>query len=185
MAFQCPYCSHEGPPNVRKEGLSSTGLVVFILLLVFCLPLCWDPLRRQRVQGRGARLRCLWNETRINRGLRCVALAAFLGYVAWNMAWLLQALPDSIWRCATGLPCPTTGVTRSLHALGCGHLREFFLFNPMTAGYALLLVVSGIILCRQWLSARSLALPRTVAVAWFVALTAGWVLKFATPPAYW
>lgn len=34
------------PPNPQQEyalGLTKTGLIVFIVLLILCLPLCWLP----------------------------------------------------------------------------------------------------------------------------------------------
>jgi hypothetical protein len=40
--FTCPFCHFQGPPIVERK-LSSNGWVVFVLLLVFCLPLCWLP----------------------------------------------------------------------------------------------------------------------------------------------
>jgi len=36
----------QAPPNPQQEyalGLTKTGLIVFIILLVVCLPLCWLP----------------------------------------------------------------------------------------------------------------------------------------------
>jgi len=42
MAFKCPYCEKEGAPVTVKK-VSSTGWIVFVLLLVFCFPLCWLP----------------------------------------------------------------------------------------------------------------------------------------------
>lgn len=41
--FKCPFCGHEGPPVETKDGLSGAGWAVFIILLLFCLPLCWLP----------------------------------------------------------------------------------------------------------------------------------------------
>ena len=41
--FRCPYCSAEAPPVISKGGLNSNGWVIFILALLFCLPLCFLP----------------------------------------------------------------------------------------------------------------------------------------------
>ena len=38
----CPFCHFQGAPIVERK-LSSNGWVIFILLLIFCLPLCWLP----------------------------------------------------------------------------------------------------------------------------------------------
>jgi hypothetical protein len=37
--FQCPYCGTEEPPEV-KTRMSTTGWVVFVILLICCFPLC-------------------------------------------------------------------------------------------------------------------------------------------------
>ncbi|MBN1464091.1 MAG: LITAF-like zinc ribbon domain-containing protein [Paludibacteraceae bacterium] len=42
MAFKCPFCEHDGMPIIEKK-MSGTGWVIFVLLLLFCLPLCWIP----------------------------------------------------------------------------------------------------------------------------------------------
>jgi|SRR5215213_635270 len=40
VIYRCPYCQSPYPPMV-VEKVSGGGWVVFILLLLFCLPLCW------------------------------------------------------------------------------------------------------------------------------------------------
>lgn len=40
--FVCPFCRYQGPPNIQKE-MSSGGWILFVVLLLFCLPLCWLP----------------------------------------------------------------------------------------------------------------------------------------------
>jgi hypothetical protein len=40
--FTCPFCHFQGPPIVERK-LSQNGWVIFVLLLIFCLPLCWLP----------------------------------------------------------------------------------------------------------------------------------------------
>ena len=42
MALKCPFCDHEGMPVIEKK-MSETGWVIFVLLVIFCLPLCWIP----------------------------------------------------------------------------------------------------------------------------------------------
>ena len=37
--FKCPFCQNEGPPATEKE----LNTLMFVLLLLFCLPLCWLP----------------------------------------------------------------------------------------------------------------------------------------------
>lgn len=40
--FTCPFCGNQGPPIISKT-MSSGGWILFAVLLVFCLPLCWLP----------------------------------------------------------------------------------------------------------------------------------------------
>ena len=42
MAFKCPFCQHEGHPVVQQK-MSTGGWILFAVLLVLCLPLCWLP----------------------------------------------------------------------------------------------------------------------------------------------
>jgi len=42
MAAKCPVCGHEGTA-IAQEQVSMTGWIVFIVLLVVCIPLCWIP----------------------------------------------------------------------------------------------------------------------------------------------
>lgn len=37
--FKCPFCQNETPPRIEKE----VNMVIFVILLLFCLPLCWIP----------------------------------------------------------------------------------------------------------------------------------------------
>lgn len=41
-AVTCPQCGHNGPPEITKE-VSTMGWVMFVVLLCFCLLLCWLP----------------------------------------------------------------------------------------------------------------------------------------------
>jgi lipopolysaccharide-induced tumor necrosis factor-alpha factor len=41
--FHCPFCGSEYPP-VESEQISQAGWVLFVVLILFCIPLCWIPL---------------------------------------------------------------------------------------------------------------------------------------------
>jgi hypothetical protein len=84
-----------------------------------------------------------------------------------------------------GIPCPTTGGTRSVLALCHGQWRQAFLFNPLTPVYLLLFAYSVATLSRQLLAGKRLALQQFTARAWLAALTVGWVAKFALGRKYW
>ena len=40
--FKCPYCGTEKPPIIGKR-VSGAGWVLFVVLLLFCICLCWLP----------------------------------------------------------------------------------------------------------------------------------------------
>jgi lipopolysaccharide-induced tumor necrosis factor-alpha factor len=42
FGFRCPYCGHQGPPSTQKK-ISAAGWILFAVLLMFCIPLCWLP----------------------------------------------------------------------------------------------------------------------------------------------
>ena len=39
--MQCPNCNQDVPVNAG--GLNTNGVIFFVVLLLFCLPLCWLP----------------------------------------------------------------------------------------------------------------------------------------------
>ncbi|MFB6340237.1 LITAF-like zinc ribbon domain-containing protein [Saccharicrinis sp. FJH62] len=42
MEIKCPYCNYEGAPII-EERIKVEGWVLFVVLLIFCIPLCWIP----------------------------------------------------------------------------------------------------------------------------------------------
>lgn len=40
--FSCPFCQQQVQPLVVQK-VSTAGWVVFVVLLLFCIPLCWLP----------------------------------------------------------------------------------------------------------------------------------------------
>ena len=42
FGFMCPFCRYQGPPVIQQQ-VSSGGWILFVILLLFCLPLCWLP----------------------------------------------------------------------------------------------------------------------------------------------
>jgi len=126
----------------------------------------------------------MWNQD----GLRIKRFAAvsFIGYVAWNMSWLLcNQVPPSLLTYYTGLPCPTTGVCRSLIALCHGDFCRSILCNPFTLPYIGLTCLSGFLVLKCSLRKHELVLPTLVARAWFFALSGGWAAKFVLGKEYW
>jgi hypothetical protein len=119
--------------------------------------------------------------------LRLLATALAIVYVAWNVVWLVlfHCLPPSLLLALTGLPAPTTGMTRSLLCLCRADFRQSFLWNAMALPMALLFAV-----CLLWIlflavGGRKVVLPQWVLHCWGAFLIVAWVGKFAFGPAYW
>lgn len=118
--------------------------------------------------------------------IKTIALIAFGGYILWNAAWFLHGcVPPSIFAFCTGLPCPTTGTTRSVLSLWHGDIHGFFLFNPLTTVYIALTGISAFILLRRSLQRQEVILPKSVGWAWLLVLVSGWVTKFTLGSKYW
>jgi hypothetical protein len=101
-------------------------------------------------------------------------------WLGWNLWWLLVAhrLPPSILT-AAGVPCPTTGCTRALLALGDGDLTGSLRHNPFAVPLAVLFLLSV-----AWAGGAALRpgpwrLPRGLAIAWGVLLPMAWIAKLA------
>ncbi len=117
--------------------------------------------------------------------LRSAALACFIVYLGWNLFWLAQgSLAPSIFLGITGLPCPTTGMTRSLLSLLAGDWLSSAAYNLFAVPICLLFALSLGWVARQALRRRPLLLPAPVGWAWLAVLAAAWVFKLAGPPAY-
>ena len=114
------------------------------------------------------------------------ARASFGAYLVWNVVWLTSGkTPPSILRSLIGLPCPTTGCTRSLVALVHGDLRAALLWNPFTVPILILLSLSLATLLFAALRKRALVLPKLFGFAWLTVLLLAWISKFVLGRAYW
>lgn len=40
--YSCPFCQSTNPPR-QTEQMAASGWILFVVLLLFCLPLCWIP----------------------------------------------------------------------------------------------------------------------------------------------
>lgn len=134
----------------------------------------------------------MWHEARLTRvtvgqsSSPLWARASFAAYLVWNLAWFASGrIPPSVLRALFGLPCPTTGCTRSLVGLLHGDARASVLWNPFTVPIAILLAVSLGMLFPAALRKRELVLPKWVGAAWLGVLLAAWVTKFLLGRAYW
>jgi hypothetical protein len=144
------------------------------------------------LQRRDPQMCVMWGEARVtpqSMGLGNPpwwARASFEAYLAWNIAWLASGrIPPSALRALFGLPCPTTGCTRSFLSLIHGNLQASLLWNPFTIPILILLATSLGILFAAALRKKDLLLPRWVGTAWLTVLLAAWFAKFVLGRAYW
>jgi hypothetical protein len=114
------------------------------------------------------------------------ARASFAAYMAWNIVWLVSGkLPSSMLLAILGIPCPTTGLTRSLASLLHGDFRASLLWNPFTIPFLILLALSLHALSLAALRKKELLLPKWMAAAWYAVLVMAWLSKFLLGRAYW
>ncbi len=127
--------------------------------------------------------------TPLTSGLSSVPLWArvsFAAYLAWNILWLASGrIPPSVLRALLGIPCPTTGCTRSLLSLLHGDISASLLWNPFTIPFLILLTLSLQMLSLVALRKKELVLPKWMATAWFAVLLVAWLSKFLLGRAYW
>lgn len=120
------------------------------------------------------------------KSLALFATALFVVYVGWNLFWLAQGrLAPSLFLTITGLPCATTGCTRSLMAWSRGDWLAALRYNPLSLAFVGLLLASWSQMAWQVVRRKRLRLHPVVAWGWGVSLTAGWIYKLLSDPAYW
>lgn len=131
-------------------------------------------------------MRQLRKQDRLVLFLRSCGVGAFVGYMVWNGYWLANGrLPPSIWTSVTGLPCPTSGVTRSIKALIAGDGVGFILYNAFTVPFVAMVVHSGYRLAAAGASQKRAVLSRRLGLLWLAVLLAAWLSKFLVGPKYW
>jgi hypothetical protein len=110
----------------------------------------------------------------------------FAAYLSWNIAWLASGkIPPSALREIFGIPCPTTGCTRSLTALRHGQLIASLLWNPFMVPILILFGISLQILLLAALRKKEITLPKWLGTAWWCILLTAWAAKFIIGRAYW
>jgi cytochrome bd-type quinol oxidase subunit 1 len=118
--------------------------------------------------------------------LKATALTCFGGYCVWNACFIVSGqLPDSIWRAVTGLPCPTTGGTRSVQAYLRGDWEAGFWYNPLAPVFLMLLLVSAALLFTQRIRRQEPRLSSWLARIWLWSLLLAWIAKLLIGPNYW
>jgi len=138
---------------------------------------------RLRAAGRGVAERLVPGGRWISRLL---AIAMIPVYVGWNLYWLTQyrVAPSLFWA-ITGLPCPTTGCTRSLRALLRGEYLESLRYNALTIPICLLLAATLVQLGGQVVHKQKVALWPSLMVLWAAILPLALVLKLLGDSRYW
>ena len=114
------------------------------------------------------------------------ARVPFAAYVCWNLAWLASGrIPPSALRELFGIPCPTTGCTRSLAAILHGNLIASLRWNLFTIPILILLAISMQLLFLAAVRKKELVLPKWMGTAWLCVLVMAWISKFVLGSAYW
>jgi len=118
--------------------------------------------------------------------LRTAAAGTLGVYCLWWGYWLAHGqLAPALFLAITGLPAPTTGMTRALRALAVGRWRDSIAWNALTLPILGLTVLSLVFVSLQALRRRPMVLPRSIARSWVVLLAIAWILKLAGPRQYW
>jgi hypothetical protein len=121
-----------------------------------------------------------------NSRIKALALLCFAFYLFYNIFHIAHGrLPSSILKEITGLPCPTTGCTRSILSLLEGKIYESFLWNPLSIPFVVLLLISLVTLSRNWLIENDAKISKTLAYAWISSLSAAWIAKFIIGSSRW
>src|SRR6185369_16798492 len=114
----------------------------------------------------------------MKRIFTALGLVIMAGYLTWNGWWLAHGqLAPSMLRWFTGIPCPTTGGTRSVLALARGDWRGSLRWNAMAIPLILLFTVTIAQLLTAALRRSRLVLPPRYLHLWLGVLGVAWVLK--------
>ena len=98
--------------------------------------------------------------------------SAFAAYVVWNLTWWYRGQwAPSVFLWLTGLPCPTTGGTRSLASLIRGDVATSLSTHPFAVPLALLFGLSA------YQAVTRGRLAAWMPSAWFWLLAFSWVSK--------
>ena len=121
--------------------------------------------------------------------MRLPALIGWTGllvYVTWNTYWIVVylRLPPSLFLTITGLPAPSTGMTRSFYALLRGDIAGSLFWNPFTIPFCLLFLYS-LSYAACYLLGRCKPLGRWFLFTWLTLLLGAWLTKFVIGPDSW
>ena len=161
--------------------------------------LCWlEPNWRDRIYHSLDRLHSLMlgavGARFVQRNLRTIlfqlerstACALFVVYCGWNAYWLFQwRVPPSLFLAFTGLPCPTTGGTRSMICLLRGDWQESLRWSMLTIPSAVLFASSLWCVARCRLARHPIRLHDGFLFGWGALLAVAWVCKLLGNPNYW
>ena len=113
---------------------------------------------------------------------RLAGAVALVLWLAWNAWWLAieGRLPPSALTEVAGVPCPTTGCTRSLLALGAGDWRGSLRHNALAVPIGVLFLLSVAWAAVAWARSGRARLPGALAWVWAGVLTVAWVTKLAS-----
>ena len=117
--------------------------------------------------------------TKINSScLKFIAIGIFFVYVAWNLYWLAQGrLAPSMLLGFTGIPAPTTGMTRSFMAFTRLDFALCLSYNPFTFPTIALIISSFIVFFKRYALGEKVLLNAFILWSWFLVLSASWIYQ--------
>ena len=110
--------------------------------------------------------------------LMFIAFGTFFIYIIWNLYWFTQGrLAPSMLLGFTGIPAPTTGMTRSFMALLSLDIQLSLSYNPFTLITIALIIRSSIIFINRYLLGKNQSLSYFMQWSWIITLSASWLYQ--------
>lgn len=121
---------------------------------------------------------CIRQQSIARMTLRSMGFALLFVYGAWNLLHLFyRQVPSSLFLEFTGLPCPTTGGTRSLLALIHGDFALSLRWNPATLPLLLLAGATCVHIFAAVVKEGRVRLSDSLARSWMILLAVGWAVQ--------
>lgn len=184
--FQMSLLQHRESSQIQKRRFSWIwlGFIRYLITMLFSTLLA--TLRNSRMQKRSSSMQRLWYQAWLIITLKITGTLLFCFYLYHNAYWLsIGKVPPSIAIQYLGIPCPTTGCTRSLISLYNFDLLKSLCYNPLTIPYIALLCCSLLIVAVKAKNNQSILLPRFIGIIWLLCLSLGWASKFILGQRYW
>jgi hypothetical protein len=106
-----------------------------------------------------------------NKTIAFLTLIAFTFYICWNIYFLLlKQIPPSILYKLTGIPSPTTGMSRSLLGLLELNKDAYFSNNPFLIPFLLLLIITIYTILKKIIRKQPIFISSYIGISYFALL---------------